>query len=87
MLYCAVCFPSAGGREEGGSRTASSKEDAGEELKEFGRAAAERAGALSADTSAAVPTGHAHSTRLLPALSPLCKHACGYSATLKCVFD
>lgn len=64
-------FPSAGGREEGGPRAASSKEDVGEELQESGGAAAEGAGTLPADAAAAVPAGHARSARLLPALSPL----------------
>lgn len=75
MFYPAVCFPSADVREEGGPRAASSKEDVGEELKESGGAAAEGVGTLPADAAAAVPAGHAHSARLLPALSPLREYA------------
>lgn len=71
MFYPDVCCPSADGGEEGRPTAASSKEDVGEELQESGGAAAEGAGALPADAAAAVPTGHAHAARLLPALSPL----------------
>lgn len=67
-------FSSAGGGEEGGPRAASAKEDAWEELEEFGGAAAEGAGALPADPPAAVPSGHAHYACVLPALSSLCEH-------------
>lgn len=64
-------YPSVDDREKGGPTAASSKEDVGEELKESGGAAAEGAGALPADTAAAVPTGHAISSCQLLALSPL----------------
>lgn len=69
-----VCGVSADSGEEGRPTTASSKKDFGEELKESGGAAAEGAGTLSANTAAAVPTGHTNSTFLLPALSPLCEY-------------
>lgn len=67
------CFSSAGGGEQGWPRAASSKEDAWEEFQELGGAAAEGAGALSADPPAAVPSGHAHWACLLPAFSSLCE--------------
>lgn len=69
-----MCFPSADGREEGGPADASSKEDVGEELEESGGEAAEGARTLPADAAAAVPTGHAHPARLLPAFSLLCEY-------------
>lgn len=66
-----MCFPAVDAREEGGPGAASSEENAGEELQESGGAAGEGAGPLPADAAAAVPTGHAHSARLLPALPSL----------------
>lgn len=75
MFYPAVWIPSADGGEESGPTAASPKEDVGEELKESGGAAAEGVGTLPADIAAAVPAGHTHSARLLPALSPLCEYA------------
>lgn len=67
----AAVFPAADSGEEGGPPSASPEEDPGEELQESGGAAAEGAGALPADAAPAVPGGHAHAARLLPALSPL----------------
>ncbi len=73
ITHSDLCFSSADGRKEGGPTAAPSEEDVREELKESGGAATEGAGTLPADAAAAVPTGHAHSARLLPALSPLCE--------------
>lgn len=60
MYKCSLFILLVKSRGKGGSTAASSKEDAGEELKEPGGAAAEGTGTLPADSAAAVHRGHAH---------------------------
>lgn len=79
----AVSFPSADSREEGGATAASSKEDVGEKLKEFGGAATEGVGSVPADADSAVSTSHTHSAFHFSAFSPLCEYASDIAMLMK----
>lgn len=79
LSHCNYIFLSADCRKEGRPSASPAKENIRKKLKKSGGAAAEGAGALPANTAPAVPTGHTHSPRLLPALSPLCEYTRHYS--------